>query len=168
MRPTRAALKAKPSWFGAICSGPAITGAATPIARRSNPSSSATRPHSTMTLICNVPRGHRSISSVTSMCFKMSRRLGRGAPPHIRACAFRVMWTGYQGRAGARPYCATRTSAHFQRHPPGRDQLAVFPHCSLDPYESRYGRSIAGPARTALKNRQPTCGDVFIICEMVQ
>ena len=61
---TRAALKTKPNWFGAICSGPAITGAATPIARRSNPSSSAARPHSTMILICNGPRGHRSISPV--------------------------------------------------------------------------------------------------------
>jgi hypothetical protein len=26
--------------------------------------------------------------------------------------------------------------AHFQRNPPGHGQLAVFPRCSLDPYES--------------------------------
>ncbi len=26
--------------------------------------------------------------------------------------------------------------AHFQRNPPGRGRLAVFPRCSLDPYES--------------------------------
>jgi hypothetical protein len=52
--------------------------------------------------------------------------------------------------------------AHFQRNPPGRGQLAVFPRCSLDPYESRYGRF----AR-ALKNSQLTCGDLTIICETV-
>ena len=50
--------------------------------------------------------------------------------------------------------------AHFQRNPPGRGRLAVFPRCSLDPYESRYGRF----AR-ALKNSQLTCGDITIICE---
>jgi hypothetical protein len=52
--------------------------------------------------------------------------------------------------------------AHFQRNPPGRGQLAVFPRCSLGPYESRYRRF----AR-ALKNSQLTCGDVTIICETV-
>jgi hypothetical protein len=63
---------------------------------------------------------------------------------------------------------ATQPPAHFQRNPPGRGQLAVFPRCSLDPYESRYGRFVtASPARTALKNSQLTCGDVTIICETV-
>ena len=57
--------------------------------------------------------------------------------------------------------------AHFQRNPPGRGQLAVFPRCSLDPYECRYGRFTASPARTALKNSQLTCGDITIICETV-
>jgi hypothetical protein len=57
---------------------------------------------------------------------------------------------------------ATRRPARFQRNPPGRGQLAVFPRCSLDPYESRYGRF----AR-ALKNSQLTCGDITIICETV-
>jgi hypothetical protein len=57
---------------------------------------------------------------------------------------------------------ATRPPAHFQRNPPGRAQLAVFPRCSLDPYESRYGRF----AR-ALKNSQLTGGDITIICETV-
>jgi hypothetical protein len=52
--------------------------------------------------------------------------------------------------------------AHFQRNPPGRGRLAVFPRCSLDPYEFRYGRF----AR-ALKNSQLTCGDITIICETV-
>src|SRR5208282_5858205 len=62
---------------------------------------------------------------------------------------------------------ATQPSARFQRNPPGRGHLAVFPRCSLDPYESRYGRFTASPARTALKNRQLTCGDITIICETV-
>jgi hypothetical protein len=58
---------------------------------------------------------------------------------------------------------ATRPPAHFQRNPPGRGQLAVFPlPRRIDPYESRYGRF----AR-ALKNSQLTCGDVTIICETV-
>ena len=57
---------------------------------------------------------------------------------------------------------ATRPPAHFQRNPPGRGRLAVFPRCSLGPYRSRYGRF----AR-ALKNSQLTCGDVTIICETV-
>jgi len=57
---------------------------------------------------------------------------------------------------------ATQPPAHFQRNPPGRGQLAVFPRCSLDPYGSRYGRF----AR-ALKNSQLTCGAITIICETV-
>jgi hypothetical protein len=44
---------------------------------------------------------------------------------------------------------AGQPPAHFHRNPPGRGQLAVFPRCSLDPYEFRYGRF----AR-ALKNSQ--------------
>ena len=57
---------------------------------------------------------------------------------------------------------ATRPPAHFQRNPLGRVQLAVFPRCSLGPYQFRYGRF----AR-ALKNSQLTCGDVTTICETV-
>ena len=53
-------------------------------------------------------------------------------------------------------------AAHFERNPSGRGQLAVFPRCSLDPYEFRYGRF----AR-ALKNRQLTDGGVTIIWETV-
>jgi hypothetical protein len=53
---------------------------------------------------------------------------------------------------------ATEQPAHFQRNPSGRGRLAVFPRCSLDPYEFRYGRF----AR-ALKNRQLTDGGVTII-----
>src|SRR5580704_11088014 len=62
---------------------------------------------------------------------------------------------------------ATQPPAHFQRNPPGRGQLAVFPRCSLGPYQSRYGHFTASPARTALKNSQLTCGDITIICETV-
>jgi hypothetical protein len=58
---------------------------------------------------------------------------------------------------------ARQPPAHFQRNPPGRGQLAVFPPPRrIDPYESRYGRF----AR-ALKNSQLTCGDINIICETV-
>jgi len=67
-----------------------------------------------------------------------------------------------------------RPPAHFQRNPPGRGRLAVFPSggcraaAGLDPYESGYGRFTASPARTALKNsqliRRPP-GDIIIICE---
>src|SRR6202047_1680209 len=72
----------------------------------------------------------------------------------------------YKNGAG-RTRRAARPPAHFQRNPPGRGQLAVFPRCSLDPYQSRYGRFTASPARTALKNSQLTCGDITIICETV-
>jgi hypothetical protein len=45
----------------------------------------------------------------------------------------------------------------------GRGQpWAVFPRCSLDPYQSRYGHF----AR-AFKNSQLTCGGITIICETV-
>jgi hypothetical protein len=38
---------------------------------------------------------------------------------------------------------ATQPPAHFQRNPPGRGQLAVFPCCSLDRYDSDNGASLA-------------------------
>ena len=41
-----------------------------------------------------------------------------------------------------------------------RGQLAVFPLCSLDPYDSEMGASTVSPARTALKNSQLTAGKV--------
>ena len=46
---------------------------------------------------------------------------------------------------------ATRPPAHFQRYPPGRGQLAVFPCCSLDPYDSDMGASLA-PCRRPILN----------------
>ena len=38
---------------------------------------------------------------------------------------------------------ATQPPAHFQRNPPGRGQLAVFPRCSLGPHGSDMGASLA-------------------------
>jgi hypothetical protein len=66
---------------------------------------------------------------------------------------------------------------HFQRNPPDRGQLAVFPRCSLDPsrsifapnaekpykQEAKMGRD--APFARALENSQLTCGDITIICE---
>src|SRR5271165_11921 len=91
------------------------------------------------------------------VAFKMGRR--QGGPSR----------TGSRGRISKsiRNRRATQPPAHFQRNPLGRGRLAVFPRCSLDPYESRYGRFTASPARTALKNSQLTCGDITIICETV-
>jgi hypothetical protein len=42
---------------------------------------------------------------------------------------------------------ATRPPAPFQRNPPGRGRLAVFPRCSLLTYQSRYARRAARIAR---------------------
>ncbi len=44
---------------------------------------------------------------------------------------------------------ATQPSAHFQRNPPGRGRLAVFPRCSLPTYRFRY-------ARRSRLEKQPT------------
>jgi hypothetical protein len=44
---------------------------------------------------------------------------------------------------------ATRPPVHFHRNLLGRGQSAVFPRCSLDPYDSDLGASTASPARTA-------------------
>jgi hypothetical protein len=79
----------------------------------------------------------------------------------------RSKWAACEARGGSisksiRDRRATKQPAHFQRNPPGRGRLAVFPRCSLDPYEFRYGRF----AR-ALKNRQLADGGVIIIWETV-
>jgi hypothetical protein len=34
-------------------------------------------------------------------------------------------------------------AGHFDRNAPGRGHLAVFPRCSLDPYDSDMGTSLA-------------------------
>ena len=93
---------------------------------------------------------HRLANNGDVVAFKMGCR--QGGPSR----------TGGRGRISEliRNRRATRPPAHFQRNPPGRGQLAVFPRCSLGPYGSRYGRF----AR-ALKNSQLTSGDVTIICE---
>jgi hypothetical protein len=81
----------------------------------------------------------------------------------------RSKWAACEARGGSisksicdDPAGAGKQSAHFQRNPSGRGHLAVFPRCSLDPYESRYGRF----AR-ALKNRQLTDGGATIVWEAV-
>ncbi len=75
-------------------------------------------------------------------------------------------WGREMGRESIRNRRATRPPAHFQRNPPGRGQLAVFPSGGCR--TSRYGRFTASPARTALKNsqliRRPP-GDITIICD---
>src|SRR6516165_9962060 len=81
--------------------------------------------------------------------------------------SLRSKWAAGKARGGRiskliRNRRATRPPAHFQRNPLGRGQLAVFPRCSLDPYQFRYGRFAC-----ALKNSQLTYGDVTIICETV-
>jgi hypothetical protein len=99
---------------------------------------------------------HRLAYNGDVVAFKTGRR--QGGPSR----------TGVRGRISKliRNRRATQSPAHFQRDPPGRGQLAVSPRCSLDPYESRYGRFVtASPARTALKNSQLTCGGIIIICE---
>src|SRR5271165_4336940 len=63
---------------------------------------------------------------------------------HIMVMSLRSKWAAGKARGGRisqsiRNRRATRPPAHFQRNPPGRGRLAVFPRCSLDPYESRYG-----------------------------
>jgi hypothetical protein len=57
------------------------------------------------------------------VAIKMGRRSGRDALLRGRACTFRVMWTGYHGRAGARPYHATQPPAHFHRNPAAKGML---------------------------------------------
>jgi hypothetical protein len=87
---------------------------------------------------------YRLLNPLGFVAFKMGRR--QGGPSR----------TGVRGRISKaiRNPRATRSPAHFQRNPLGRGQLAVFPRCSLDPYQLRYGRF----AR-ALKNSQLTCGE---------
>jgi hypothetical protein len=58
--------------------------------------------------------------------------------------SLRSKWAADKARGGRiskaiRNRRATQ-SAHFQRNPLGRGQLAAFPRCSLDPYQFRYGR----------------------------
>ena len=93
------------------------------------------------------------------VAIKMGRRLGRDALPRVRPCAFRVMWTGHHGRAGARPYHAR------SRRPIFIATLRAAPSWLF----FRVARSLrinldrlvvtASPARTALENSQLTCGE---------
>jgi hypothetical protein len=51
------------------------------------------------------------------------------------AVGFHAQLTTRQREQAERP----GAPAHFQRNPPGRGRLAVFPCCSLDPYDSDMG-----------------------------
>ncbi len=68
--------------------------------------------------------------------------------------ALRSKWAVGKARGGRisesiRNRRATQQSAHFQRNPPGRGRLAVFPRCSLLTYQFRY-------ARRSRLEKQPT------------
>jgi hypothetical protein len=68
--------------------------------------------------------------------------------------SLRSKWAASKARGGriSKLICnrrATQPPAHFQRNPPGRVQLAVFPRCSLLTYRSRY-------ARRSRLEKQPT------------
>src|SRR5271166_6022927 len=96
---------------------------------------------------------HRLTYNDDVVAFKMGRR--QGGPSR----------TGSRGRISQsiRNRRATQPPAHFQPPRP----VGCFSVLLLDPYESRFGRFTASPARTALKNSQLTCGDVTTICETV-
>ena len=73
---------------------------------------------------------------------------------HIMMTSLRSKWAAGKARGGRisksiRNRRATQPPAHFQRNPPGRGQLAVFPRCSLLTYQSRY-------ARRSRLEKQPT------------
>src|SRR5271165_3952853 len=79
------------------------------------------------------------------VAFKMGRRQGgpsrtgsRGRIPHHFNAPIWFSPARYKNGAG-RNRRATQPPAHFQRNPPGRGRLAVFPRCSLDPYDSDMG-----------------------------
>src|SRR5258707_4684458 len=68
--------------------------------------------------------------------------------------SLRSKWSGGRARGGriSDSICtggATRPPAYFQRNPPGRGRLAVFPRCSLLTYRSSYARR---PARIATRS----------------
>src|SRR5262249_16405315 len=64
-------------------------------------------------------------------------KMGRTARRSHPAC----QWDGaYLERYVTDPAAAGQPPAHFDRNPPGRGQLAVFPRCSLLTYRFRYDR----------------------------
>src|SRR6266436_5226237 len=68
--------------------------------------------------------------------------------------SLRSKWAAGKARGGRisesiRNRRATQPPTHFQRNPPGRGRLAVFPRCSLLTYQSRY-------ARRSRLEKQPT------------
>jgi hypothetical protein len=80
-----------------------------------------------MVYFAKVSLVYRLVNNGDVVAFKMGRRQG-ARRAHIESIRNRR---------------ATRPPAHFQRNPPGRGQLAVFPRCSLDPYDTDMGASLA-------------------------
>ena len=75
-------------------------------------------------------------------------------------CAAPVLRGGYQYQKLVRDV-TEQCRRPFSTQPTGRRRLAVFPRCSLDPYDSDMGAY--SPARTALKTSQLTCGDLIFV-----
>ena len=111
--------------------------------------------------VAALPKGAKveteAIASKTLLVYRLA----------LMMTSLRSQWTAGKARGGRisksiRNRRATQPPADLQRHPLGRGQFAVFPRCSLGPYQFRYGRF----ARV-LKNSQLTCGDVTLIGETV-
>ena len=87
------------------------------------------------------------------VAIKMGRRLGRDALPRVRPCAFRVMWTGHHGRAGARPYHAR------SRRPIFIATLRAAPSWLFFRVARSLRIDLDMLVARALKNSQLTCGE---------
>src|ERR1700675_119975 len=111
-----------------------------------------------------VPGAHLAIGTRSSSSRRLSRRQKISVPsvgdrtlvscPRNTGILLRSKWAaGKAVRAGLavggsiseaiRDRRTTQPPAHFHRNPLGRGQLAVFPRCSLDPYHSDMGASLA-------------------------
>src|SRR5580704_6537386 len=95
-----------------------------------------------------------SFSRQSSRVFRWLNRSPQCPVPEIAGILLRSKWAaGKAVRAGLadggsisesiRDRRATQPPAHFHRNPLGRGQLAVFPRCSLDPYDKDMGASLA-------------------------
>jgi hypothetical protein len=85
--------------------------------------------------------------------------------PRNTRILLRSKWSAGKARGGSiskpiRDRRATQPPAHFHRNPLGRGQLAVFPRCSLDPYDSDMGlRSRLEKQPTDLRQNTSYFGD---------
>jgi hypothetical protein len=126
---------------------------------RCSPGSFAKEPENNPFLLCDslISRA-LPLQGQTNLSEVLFRVIG----PKICTRTYRLRYAPSYGQSGSDRPAKAGPAAHFERNPLGRGRLAVFPRCSLDPYQFRYGRF----AR-ALKNSQLTRGDVTIICETV-